>query len=254
MVELVRELAILRRKHPDAQPISRPRDLRPDINFVQAVDDFERWRASVGGRGVDARNRTGNSGGWATRYQGCFTGDPDFRSLWQLCDPGPGRLFGRKGLQLKTYDEAACGFGARTNDVGNDSGRAVFEAVNDAWTQLIGHIASTLVCSLSGSLDQLLESYRARKRAAAILDFDDLVVHVQSLVRSHEEVRQAVGRRYRYILVDEFQDTDRIQSEILFSIAATAERPTHWEAARLRAGALFPRRRSETGDLSLPRR
>ncbi|MCK1568811.1 UvrD-helicase domain-containing protein [Bradyrhizobium sp. 173] len=95
------------------------------------------------------------------------------------------------------------------------------------------------LCSLSGSLDQLLESYRARKRAAAILDFDDLIVHVQSLVRSHEEVRQAVGRRYRYILVDEFQDMDRIQSEILFSIAATAERPTHWEAARLRAGALF---------------
>jgi ATP-dependent exoDNAse (exonuclease V) beta subunit len=142
-------------------------------------------------------------------------------------------------LQLKTYGEAARGFGAHTNDVGHDSGQALYEEVNDAWSKLIGHIASTLVCSLSGSLDQLLESYRARKRAAAILDFDDLIIHVQSLMRSHEEVRRAVGRRYRYILVDEFQDTDRIQSEILFSIAATAERPTHWETAKLRTGALF---------------
>ncbi|TIV07656.1 MAG: hypothetical protein E5W02_24500, partial [Mesorhizobium sp.] len=90
-------------------------------------------------------------------------------------------------MQLKTYDEAARGFGAHTNDVGNDSGRALYEAVNEAWNRLIGHIASTLVCSLSASLDQLLESYRSRKRAAAILDFDDLLIHVQSLVRSQEE-------------------------------------------------------------------
>ncbi len=238
VVDLIRELAILRRKHSDAQPTIPPKGLRPDVDFVQAVDDFERWRASVADEAW-AREIAQELGRLATRYDGCFSADPDFRSLWQLCDPGSGRLFGRKGLQLKTYDEAARGFGAHTEDVGSDSGRALFEAVNDAWSQLVGHIASTLVCSLSGSLDTLLESYRARKRAAAILDFDDLIIHVQSLVRSHEEVRQAVGRRYRYILVDEFQDTDRVQSEILFWIAATAERPTRWEAARLRPGALF---------------
>ncbi|MGO4138500.1 UvrD-helicase domain-containing protein [Rhizobium brockwellii] len=238
VVDLIRELAFLRRKHPDAEPIAPPRDLRPDIDFVQAVNDFERWRTCAGDEAW-AREIAQELGRLATRYQGCFAGDPDFRSLWQLCDPGSGRLFGRKGLQLKTYDEAARSFGAHKNDVDEDAGRALFDAVNDAWSQLIGHIASTLVSSLSSSLDQLLESYRARKRAAAILDFDDLILHVQSLVRLHEDVRQAVGRRYRYILVDEFQDTDRIQSEILFSIAAVAERPTHWETARLRAGALF---------------
>jgi CRISPR-associated exonuclease Cas4 len=48
VVDLVRELAILRRKHPDAQRISPPLNVRPDITFVQAVDDFDRWRASVG--------------------------------------------------------------------------------------------------------------------------------------------------------------------------------------------------------------
>src|SRR5262249_33970504 len=126
VVDLVRELAFLRRKHPDAEPIAPPRDLRPDIDFVQAVDDFERWRASVGDEAW-AREIAQELGRLATRYQGCFTGDPDFRSLWQLCDPRSGRLFGRKGLQLKMYDEAARGFGAHKNDVGDDSGRALFE-------------------------------------------------------------------------------------------------------------------------------
>jgi ATP-dependent exoDNAse (exonuclease V) beta subunit len=238
VVDLVRELAILRRKHPDAQPISPASNARPDIDFVQAVDDFDRWRASVGddtwGREIAHELRRLASG-----YENCLAGRPDFGALWRLCDPGSGRLFARKGLQLKTYDEAARGFGARRNDVGNGSGRVLYETANDAWSKLIGHIASTLVCSLSGSLDQLLEGYQARKRAAAVLDFDDLLIHVRSLVRDHDQVRLAIGRRYRYILVDEFQDTDRIQNEILFSIAATEERSARWEGSQLRPGSLF---------------
>jgi ATP-dependent exoDNAse (exonuclease V) beta subunit len=238
VVDLVRELAILRRKRPDAQPISPPSDARPDIDFVQAVDDFDRWNAGVG-EDTWGREIAHELHRLAARYQNCIDGHPDFGTLWRLCDPGSGRLFARKGLQLKTYDEAARGFGARRNDFGNDSGRALYETVNDAWSELIGHIASTLVCSLSGSLDQLLEGYQARKRAAAVLDFDDLLVHVRSLVRDHDQVRLAIGRRYRYILVDEFQDTDRIQNEILFSIAATEERSAQWEASQLRPGSLF---------------
>ncbi len=57
-------------------------------------------------------------------------------------------------------------------------------------------------------------------------------------MRQHDDVRQALGARYRHILVDEFQDTDPIQTELLFRIAAEdcAER---WRESALRAGALF---------------
>lgn len=238
VVDLIRELAILRRKHPDAQPIPPSPDARPDIDFVQAVDDFDRWQASVepdrwlSDMAHELRRL-------AERYQNCLASKADFGTLWRLCDPGAGRLFERKGLQLKAYEDAARGFGAHRNDVGSGNGQTLYETVVIAWNELIGHIAITLVCSLSMSLDQLLESYKARKRAAAILDFDDLLIHVRSLVRNHDEVRQAIGQRYRYILVDEFQDTDGIQNEILFSIAATEARPERWEAATLRPGALF---------------
>ena len=238
VVDLIRELASLRRKHPDARPIRPSPEARPDIDFVQAVDDFARWQTSVDPDKWLSEIASELSR-LAERYQDCLAQREDFGALWRLCDPGTGRLFERKGLQLKTYEDAARGFGAHRNDAGPGDGRKLYEIVVIGWNELIGHIASALVCSLSASLDQLLESYQARKRAAAVLDFDDLLIHVRSLIRDHEEVRQAIGARYRYILVDEFQDTDGIQNEILFSIAATGTRPGQWEKSELRPGALF---------------
>ena len=58
------------------------------------------------------------------------------------------------------------------------------------------------------------------------------------LVCRHEPIRAALGRRFRYIFVDEFQDTDRVQAAIIFSIAAE-EAPVRWQDARLRRGSLF---------------
>ena len=51
-------------------------------------------------------------------------------------------------------------------------------------------------------------------------------------------MRRALGHRYRHIFVDEFQDTDPIQAEILFRIAAD-DAPRDWQDSDLRAGALF---------------
>lgn len=238
VVDLIRELAVLRRKHPDAAPLPPTPNARPDIAFVQAVDDFDRWQSRVG---IEkwAHEIAQELQKLVTRFTDTFASPPDFATLWRLCKPGHCRLFAPKGLRLKTYDEAAQVFGAYRGEAASDSALAQYEVVSNAWNALIGHIASALVCSLSTSLDRLLEGYQDRKRAAAVLDFDDLLLQVRKLVREHEEVRQAIGRRYKYLLVDEFQDTDRIQNEILFSIAATAERPERWEDGRLRPCSLF---------------
>src|SRR5262249_1831771 len=48
----------------------------------------------------------------------------------------------------------------------------------------------------------------------------------------------ALGERYLHILVDEFQDTDPIQAETVFRIAATRSE-TRWQDSPLRPGALF---------------
>lgn len=236
VVDLIRELAMLRREHPEAAPIPPPQGARPDIGFAQAVDDFYRWQTHIDNdncvRGVAHELRR-----LSARYERIFDSAPDFATLWRLCDAGPCRLFA-KGLQLKGYSEAAEIFGAHPGESASEAAIKHYQIVVDAWNELIGHIAGSLVCILSSSLDLLLKSYQGRKRAAAVLDFDDLLLHVRSLVRDHEEVRRAIGRRYKYILVDEFQDTDRVQSEILFSIA-TDDRVERWEDSRLRPGSLF---------------
>ncbi|WP_431015483.1 UvrD-helicase domain-containing protein [Bradyrhizobium pachyrhizi] len=237
VVDLISELAFLRRKHPEAAPILPPEDARPDIVFVQAVDDFGRWEASTANdkyaRGIAQELRR-----LATRYERVLESRPNFAALWQLCEGGSCRLFG-KSLQLRTYEESAEVFGAYPGEQASETALHHYKVVADAWNELIGHIAAMLVCTLSSSLDLLLESYQARKRAAAVLDFDDLLLHVRSLVRGYEEVRRAIGQRYKYILVDEFQDTDRVQNEILFSIAATDDRPERWEDSLLRPSSLF---------------
>jgi ATP-dependent exoDNAse (exonuclease V) beta subunit len=238
VVGLIRELATLRREHPEATPISPQQNARPDIVFAQAVDDFDRWQAGIGNdnctRGVAQELRK-----LSARYEHVFDSAPNFATLWTFCDAGPCRLFTRKGLQLKTYGEAVEVFGAYRDESVSEAALFHYQVVVDAWNELVGYIASSLVCILSLSLDLLLEGYQERKRAAAVLDFDDLILHVRSLVRSHEEVRRAIGRRYKYILIDEFQDTDRVQTEILFSIAATEDGSERWQDGRLRPGSLF---------------
>ena len=91
---------------------------------------------------------------------------------------------------------------------------------------------------MSDELDEVLADYAAFKRAAAVLDFDDLLERARALVRGHDAVRRALGQRYRHIFVDEFQDTDPIQAEILFRIAAD-DSPPRWQDSVLREGALF---------------
>jgi CRISPR-associated exonuclease Cas4 len=237
VVGLIRELAILRRKHPDAAPIQPVSNARPDITFVQAVDDFDRWQSSAE-RDRWAHEIAQELRNLAARYTDTFVTIPDFGALWKLCDAGRSRLF-EKGLQLISYEAAAERFGAYREEGDDAEAIARYRVVNEAWNELVGHIASCLVCTLSSSLDQLLTGYRDRKRAAAVLDFDDLLLHVRDLVRSQDDVRQAIGRRYKFILIDEFQDTDRVQNEILFSIAAIPGHHGPWQEGKLRAGSLF---------------
>ncbi len=52
------------------------------------------------------------------------------------------------------------------------------------------------------------------------LDFDDLLNETRNLLRDSESVREELGSRFRYILVDEFQDTNAVQYEIIKMLAS----------------------------------
>ncbi|WP_419554250.1 UvrD-helicase domain-containing protein [Candidatus Poriferisodalis sp.] len=59
-----------------------------------------------------------------------------------------------------------------------------------------------------------------QRRAAGRLEFHDLLVRARDLLRASPEARSSLHRRYRHLLLDEFQDTDPIQIEIAVLIAA----------------------------------
>jgi ATP-dependent exoDNAse (exonuclease V) beta subunit len=64
-------------------------------------------------------------------------------------------------------------------------------------------------------LDLFAAEYAAAKQRESALDFEDLQLYARDLLRDHLEVRESEQLRFRSIMVDEFQDTNRLQCEIV---------------------------------------
>jgi DNA helicase-2/ATP-dependent DNA helicase PcrA len=61
--------------------------------------------------------------------------------------------------------------------------------------------------------------YKERKQEANAMDFDDLLVNWKLLLDDYPDVSAALKRRYQYILVDEYQDTNKLQAEVVDAMA-----------------------------------
>ncbi len=66
-----------------------------------------------------------------------------------------------------------------------------------------------------GRVEDIYREYERRCRTANAIDFDDLLVYTYELFRRYEDVRQKWEERFRYILVDEYQDTNTVQQRVL---------------------------------------
>ena len=64
--------------------------------------------------------------------------------------------------------------------------------------------------------------YQARKVAANGMDYDDLLVNWRRLLVERPEVRTALAHRFRHVLVDEYQDVNRLQADLVDLLAADA--------------------------------
>ncbi len=64
-------------------------------------------------------------------------------------------------------------------------------------------------------IHDIMTEYEAAMKKLNALDFDDLLLRVLELFVSHPPVLQAYRDRFRYVMVDEYQDTNRIQYEIV---------------------------------------
>ena len=73
------------------------------------------------------------------------------------------------------------------------------------------HLSSDMEAIVS-----LFQAYKHHKRQHQLLDFDDLLVYLQQLLKTRPDIRDRISSSFHYIMVDEYQDTNKIQAEILY--------------------------------------
>ena len=121
-------------------------------------------------------------------------------------DPLPERLLDltahrARGERAATYEEAR---------------QAVEQAALD---ELAAHDRDLLQTLLDG----FAREYAAAKARESALDFEDLQLEARDLLRDHAEIRTKEALRFRAIMVDEFQDTNRLQCELIDLLAGHAD-------------------------------
>jgi ATP-dependent helicase/nuclease subunit A len=117
----------------------------------------------------------------------------------------------------------------------------VIEPYLSQWRQYVYRVSVTL-------LTRARACVAAERRRINSLNYGDLLNLTARVLRENQLVREALQQKFRYVLVDEFQDTDPVQAEIVFwlaedgtssSVAKDCKDDVDWREAALRPGALF---------------
>ncbi|WP_182359730.1 UvrD-helicase domain-containing protein [Tomitella gaofuii] len=124
-------------------------------------------------------------------------------------------------------------------DVKKHAPRALTAAISALKNELVGPEQAAADAAASGGgpgrtgfaglVAQVYASYQQRLRAANALDFDDLIGETVAMFRNHPQVAEYYRRRFRHVLVDEYQDTNHAQyvlvRELVGAHAADAQDP-----------------------------
>ncbi|MET0341726.1 MAG: UvrD-helicase domain-containing protein [Polyangiales bacterium] len=103
----------------------------------------------------------------------------------------------------------------------------------------VRRLDADLAACLSRELTPVVAAYEAEKRAQGTLDFFDLLLATRDLLRDHRDVRARMQGALTQLFVDEFQDTDPLQTEILLLLAADDPNERDPFRARPVPGKLF---------------
>lgn len=94
--------------------------------------------------------------------------------------------------------------------------------INTAKIMMLGPREATLQlgAELSPLFGKVYTLYQERLLAGDAVDFDDLLLHVVGIFKEHPEVLKRYQERWRFLLVDEYQDTNAVQFELVRLLAA----------------------------------
>lgn len=123
------------------------------------------------------------------------------------------------GMLRKEYSPASKKLAfPRKQTLANIFSRAVNKALS------IEEVVSADYSHFTPDLDiiiNIFEAYKSYKLRHNSLDFDDLLVFLHTLLQKHPDIRDRLSSTYRYIMVDEYQDTNLLQADILIFLAST---------------------------------
>ena len=239
VVEILKKLALLKREHPTAQTVSAPTDARPDVDFCDAVNEFTRWFARTNGERKTA-SVVADFEALSAFYKDFLAQPPSFETLWRLSHPPRVGAMKARGYDLAPYRCASAwkkASGANDGARLNEQAEAHFANVEFQYRRLLGHIANRLIDPLSAALDDVLATYSERKRDAAVLDFNDLLLHAHDLVSRHE-IRPESTRATLPIFVRRRISGHRSDTGSIY--LPPCRRRTSWPLARRPSSARCP--------------
>jgi ATP-dependent exoDNAse (exonuclease V) beta subunit len=119
--------------------------------------------------------------------------------------------------------------------------KAELKSLKDAQLAYVRASSADVAWALRDRLRGFLDAYETAKRDRAVVDYTDLLLKARDVLVRSIPVRRYFQRRFDFVLVDEFQDTDPLQAQIAFLLAedANGSPAADWRSVRLAPGKLF---------------
>ena len=133
-----------------------------------------------------------------------------YKKNFVIYDASDTKVVIKKCLKTMNLDEKQYAPAAIQNAISNAKNQLMGP---DAFARAAGNFYETKVA-------EVYRMYAAELRNNNALDFDDLLLLTVHILKTNDEVREKYQRRFRYILVDEYQDTNHAQYELTRLLAA----------------------------------
>jgi len=91
---------------------------------------------------------------------------------------------------------------------------SVEDIVLNDYPQFIRHLAA---------IHEISKAYQRQKAENNFMDYDDLLIYLEMLLKKYTDVRDNICKTYQYLMIDEYQDTNKIQAEIVYLLAGNHE-------------------------------
>ena len=121
---------------------------------------------------------------------------------------------------------------------GKEQLKALQQEYRDAHDAAQEGLRTDAMLSLLPRIEQFVDDYERQRRTAGEPDFDDLLFWAAELLRTNKPARDYFRRRYKVVLIDEFQDTDPVQAELALLLTSDQEPNGDWRTLAPAPGRL----------------